>query len=146
MIPDSITHFIKEQKVATVCCLDENNTPYCFSCFFSFDKNRAIIYFKSSFSSRHATLLQRNDKIAGTILPDKLNVLAIQGIQFTGKVLPFADALSANASAHYHKKYPFALAMSGDVWTIQLESIKMTDNTKGFGKKLEWNLEPEQAS
>jgi uncharacterized protein YhbP (UPF0306 family) len=37
------------------------------------------------------------------------------------------------------QKIPFALAKPGDVWCIQLEMIKMTDNTQVFGKKLMWN-------
>jgi uncharacterized protein YhbP (UPF0306 family) len=36
------------------------------------------------------------------------------------------------------KKYPFALAIPGDVYTIQPDYIKLTDNTIGFGKKLTW--------
>jgi uncharacterized protein YhbP (UPF0306 family) len=48
---------------------------------------------------------------------------------------------SRDASSHYHKKYPFALAMPGEIWTVQINSIKMTDSKLGFGKKITWNRE-----
>ena len=45
---------------------------------------------------------------------------------------------SKKFDAEYHKKFPFALAMSGDIYAVQLEKIKLTDNGKGFGKKINW--------
>ena len=39
----------------------------------------------------------------------------------------------------YHRKHPIALAIKGEVFTIRLDSIKMTDSTKVFGKKIFWN-------
>jgi uncharacterized protein len=133
-----ISDFIKKQKVASVCCVDEAGLPYCFSCFFAFNEDECLLFFKTNSDTHHAKLLKNNKNIAGTIMPDKLNVLAIQGIQFQGYVLQANESEQKHAGRHYHAKYPFALAMKGDVWTIQLTSIKMTDNTKGFGTKLNW--------
>jgi uncharacterized protein len=134
----SIIDFINEQKVASVCCLDENGLPHCFSCFFAFNSGNGLLYFKSQSSSEHSRMLLKRLDVAGTILPDKLKVIALKGVQFKGTVLDFSDTLCNNASSHYHKKYPFALAKSGEVWTIKLDFIKMTDNTKGFGTKIIW--------
>jgi uncharacterized protein len=134
----SIIEFINEQKVASVCCLDENGLPHCFSCFYAFNSTDGLLYFKSQASSGHSRMLLNKQDTAGTILPDKLKVLALKGIQFKGAVLDFSDPLCANASSNYHKKFPFALAKSGEVWTIRLDCIKMTDNTKGFGTKIIW--------
>lgn len=137
---ERIVDFIEGQKVATVCCVDENKKPYCFSCFYAFDKEKGLIYFKSSAHAYHSQLLFQNPSVAGSIQPDKLNPVAIKGIQFTGSVIDSENVLSFDAAKIYHKKYPFALAMPGDVWTIQPEEIKFTDNTMGFGKKITWNL------
>jgi uncharacterized protein YhbP (UPF0306 family) len=140
-----IIEFIGRQKAASVCCLDEKNNPYCFCIFFVFDEDNQRLYFKSSSSSNHAVYLLMNKRVAGTILPDKLNLLAIRGIQFTG-FISNADPIHPAAAA-YHKKIPLALAMPGDVWAIQLETIKMTDNTIGIGKKILWDRrEVEQVS
>lgn len=134
-----IIKFISQQKTASVCCLDEKNDPYCFSVFFVFDEHKKRLYFKSSSSSNHARFLLMNKRIAGTILPDKLNLLAISGIQFTG-FISTGDSIHFAAST-YHKKIPLALAMPGDVWIIQLDTIKLTDHTIGIGKKIIWNKE-----
>jgi uncharacterized protein len=135
---ETIEKFIDKQRVATVSCIDEDGSPYCFSCFFVFDKAKACLYFKTSPSSHHTFLLEKNELIAGTIQPDKLNPLAIKGIQYKGKVLPLDDIKSRMASAFYHHRYPFALAMPGEVRIIEMSVIKMTDNSAGFGKKITW--------
>jgi uncharacterized protein YhbP (UPF0306 family) len=137
----TIIEFIKKQTVASICCLDAEDRPYCFSVFFSFDPAEGLLYFKSSGSSSHAGFLLKNRVIAGTIMPDKLNLPVVRGIQFTGIVLDYSDPLSHAASVAYHKRFPFALAMPGEVSTLQLGFIKMTDNTKGFGKKILWERE-----
>lgn len=135
----SIINFISDQKVATVCCIDANGFPQCFNCFYAFNSNDGLLHFKSSPSSDHSRLLLQKPQVAGSILPGKLNVLALKGVQFKGIVINASNALCQNAIADYHKKFPYALAKSGEVWTIQLESIKMTDNSKGFGTKILWN-------
>jgi hypothetical protein len=137
----SILDFIKGQKVATVCCLDEKGFPYSFNCFYAFDSKEGLLHFKSSPSSDHSRFLSQKPQVAGTILPGRLNYLALKGIQFTGIVLDPADVLCQKAGNDYHKRFPFALAKSGEICTVQLESIKMTDNTKGFGTKIIWKRE-----
>ena len=76
--------------------------------------------------------------VAGTVLPDKLNVLALKGVQWEGIVLPPDHASANNSSRYYYKKYPLALLMPGEIYTIELKGIKMTDGAKGFGKKITW--------
>jgi uncharacterized protein YhbP (UPF0306 family) len=66
--------------------------------------------------------------------------LAIKGIQFTGTLMDQANELCADAASLYHKRFPFALTMPGEIWTVRLEVIKMTDNTLSFGKKIHWSL------
>lgn len=137
---ERIVDFIKHQKVASVCCVDEENNPYCFSCFYAFDEERQLLYFKSGSGSHHVQLLLNNPVVAGTIQQDKLNSLAIKGIQFTGRILDPRTDICSGAESFYHKKFPFAIAMPGEIWTLQPETIKMTDNTLSFGKKLHWQL------
>lgn len=132
---------MEKQKVATICCLDDEGKPYCFSCFYAYDPDKKLLYFKSSHNSNHASYLELSPNVAGTIQQDKLNVLAIQGIQFTGLVYEADEEASSVAKHIYHKKYPFALAMAGEIWIIEPKQIKMTDNSLGFGKKLLWERE-----
>jgi uncharacterized protein YhbP (UPF0306 family) len=139
-----IVDFIKKQTVASICCLDQDNAPYCFSCFYAFDEVNALLYFKSSSSSKHSAYLMQDQKVAGTINPDKLNKLAIKGIQFSGIMLTPGQVTHANQL--YHMRFPFALAMAGDLWAVCINEIKMTDSTMGFGKKINWKRSEEAAN
>jgi uncharacterized protein YhbP (UPF0306 family) len=136
---DKITEFISRQTCGNLACVDEQGNAWCFSFFYAFDAEAGLLYYKSSTDTRHSIIIHTNPKVSGTILPDKLNFLAIKGIQFEGVVLQEDDPMAANASSHYHKKHPVALAMAGQVWTIRLDHLKFTDNSLGIGKKLNWN-------
>ena len=135
----SIVKFIKSQTCATICCINENNDPYCFSCFYAFDIAQGLLYFKSSFDTEHIKILQQNPIVAGAILPDKFQRLIVQGIQFYGKLMAQNDDKIKISKSQYYKRFPFALAIPGEVWIIEIENIKMTDSTKGFGHKTTWN-------
>ncbi|WP_129022299.1 PNPOx family protein [Edaphocola flava] len=137
---EDIAQFMAQQTCANVCCIDEQQMPYCFTCFFVYDAAKHCLYFKSSSDTHHAQLLQKNGVCAGTILPDQLNTLMIQGIQFEGTVQKntLFDVLPA---MQYHTAYPIAMAVPGDMWTITLLKIKFTDNAKGFGNKQHWERE-----
>lgn len=136
-----IARFISKQTCATVCCTDLKGNPWCFSCFYAFDKEKALLSFKSSPNSRHSSFLEEYPTVAGTIQPDQLNVLQVQGIQFRGVVLSESDPLCKSASGLFYKKNPLALAVPGKVWTIRIDHIKMTDNSMGFGSKTLWSRE-----
>jgi uncharacterized protein len=136
---DLIIHFIIKQTCANVCCVNiVEKSPYCFSCFYAFNSEEGLLYFKSSQETQHSKIIASNPLVAGTILPDKLNVLHIKGIQFEGVILRDDHSLAKEAFAQYHKHHPMALAMPGHMWTIRITSIKMTDNSLGFGKKITW--------
>ena len=140
---DRIVKFIREQTCASVCCADQHDGPYCFSCVYAFDSEEKFLYYKSSSGTRHSEILLLHPAVAGTILPDKLNMLHIKGIQFEGVVLPAGHPLAQHASALYYKKHPLALTQPGSIWTIQINTIKFTDNSLGFGKKITWDRQKE---
>jgi len=146
LINDSIAQFIEKQKTCSLCCIDESGKPYCFSCFYVFNHQQGLLYFKSSSKSKHSGLLPFHPHIAGTILPDKLNILIIKGIQFEGTILPANHFLTDEATKFYHKKNPAGLAVPGDIWIVKIDNIKMTDNTLGFGKKITWSRSQKHAA
>jgi hypothetical protein len=137
----TMIEFIGTQTCASVCCVDEQGAPYCFSCFYVFSAEKNLLYFKSHADTKHIGVLLKNPVAAGTILPDKLNKLAAKGIQFTGQLLPLKDDRAKEASILYHKRFPIALAIPGKVWTLLLLQVKMTGSSKAFGKKLKWERE-----
>ena len=135
---ENTIRFLQQQTCATICSVDESGKPYCFNCFYAFNSKNGLLYFKSSSDSYHSKMLKLNPWVAGTVLPDKLNILMTKGVQFEGLVLNEQDALSQNAPWFYHKKYPLAVSIKGDICTIQLNRIKMTAGMKGFRKKHVW--------
>ena len=136
---ESIILFLQQQTCATVCCVNAAFKPWCFNCFYVFNTEAGVIYYKSSQGTQHSAVLKSSPEVAGTILPDKLNKLLVKGVQFEGVLLEADHPLAIHAAAHYYKKNPLALAMPGEIWTIQLNHIKMTDSSKGFGKKITWD-------
>ena len=138
---ETIISFLQQQTCTTICCINEQGNPYCFNCYYAFNSEEGMLYFKSSVDSRHSVLLKKNPCVAGTILPDKLNILLVKGVQFEGFFLGTQHPLMGKVSGFYYKKHPIALAMPGEIHTIQINHIKMTDSTKGFGKKINWDRE-----
>lgn len=136
-IPAEIIKYIEKQTCATIACLNNNCAPHCFNCFYAFDASNGILCYKSSAATNHTQLLQKNKAVAGTILPDRLKTMMVQGVQFSGCVIE-ADELANKVSRKYHLRFPFALTMPGEIWYIQLQTIKMTDSSKVFAKKIHW--------
>ena len=140
-----IIDFLKKQTAACIICINEINQPYSFSCFFAFNSTDKLLYLKSSESSYHSRMILQNPKVSGAIMPDKLNKLAIKGIQFIGEVLAFNDPLCKEASKNYYQTFPFAVAIPGIFWTIRLDQLKMTNNIMGIFEKLSWRREEKES-
>ena len=135
---ETIIRFLQEQTCATICCINERGEPYCFSCFYAFNREEGLLCFKSSADSHHSVLMKKNPCVAGTVLPDKLNTLLVKGLQFEAIVLDQQNPILKKALVSYIKRHPMALAIPGEVWALRINSIKMTDSTKIFGKKIVW--------
>ncbi|RXF71717.1 hypothetical protein [Arcticibacter tournemirensis] len=132
-----IVAFIQSQSVLTI-ATSANNMPYCATCFYAYSENANALVFKSSAETTHIAQGIENRHVAGSVLPDKLVTGKVKGIQFSG-ILDRVDAAHQDdLQKVYYKKYPFALAMGGELWVIKLSWIKFTDNTLGFGTKVIW--------
>lgn len=129
--------FIKEQRNLTL-CTSVNNIPSCANCFYAYMSEGDFLVFKSNKKTKHIANALINYNIAGTIIPDISKIGNIKGIQFTGMlIVPTGDLLD-KAKKTYYARHPFALPMAGEIWMTELISVKMTDNTLGFGNKLIW--------
>ena len=118
-----------------------NNIPSSATCFYAFNEDLNYLVIKSGETTKHISNALINNNVAGTILPKIVKLSEIKGIQFSGTFInPIGDVLG-QLKKTYYKTYPFALVMEGKIWGIELPSIKMTDNTFGFGKKIVWNKE-----
>ncbi len=141
-IPVEVVSFLKAQTCANICCMDENNMPYCFTCFFVFDEVKQCLYFKSQMNTHHAKLIENNGHSAGTVLEDNLDKIMVKGVQFQA-LIKRNSIFDVAASIMYHAHYPMAAAVPGDMWTVHLKNIKFTDNSRGFGHKTLWQANEE---
>jgi len=131
--------FLQEAKVLTYCTVVDDQ-PHCAPCYFSFleENGQYYLLFKSSEETQHIQEALINPKVAGSVLPNrKMEVSSNQGVQFRGKFILEEEERTKLKKA-YHAKFPYARAVPGEVWAIELIETKMTDNTLGFGKKLKW--------
>ena len=134
---DKIEHFIAENKVFTM-ATSSNGDPHCASCFYAYDKVNKTLIFSSDDHTKHITDAIANTNVAGTINTEVTAIVKIQGIQFTGEFINPTKEEAKGLYSIYYNKFPFARAKPAPIWGVQLNWIKMTDNTLGFGNKLEW--------
>lgn len=132
-----IAAFINECKVATLCCVQDEQ-PYCFNCYYTFIEEEGLLVYKSSFGTKHETILENNTQVAGTIIPEQIDLATLKGIQFEGVLLKENMSLALKASSAYYLRFPFAMAVPGKIYCIELQKIKLTDNGRGFGYKQHW--------
>ncbi len=137
---EKIQSFLDGQKNLSFCTAVDN-APHCANCFYTYLSEGDFLIFKSDKNTKHIVNALSNNKVAGTILPDVDQIGTLRGIQFIGKFTVLEDELLVLAKKKYYSKYPFALAMGGELWAIQLQHVKMTDNTLGFGKKRIWEYQ-----
>ncbi len=81
-IDESILKFLNSQSFATICYTD-GESPFCFNCYYAINEERGLLYFKTSSSARHTTILLQHRKVSGTVLPDKVDRIMTKGVQFT---------------------------------------------------------------
>ena len=111
------------------------------TCFYTFDPAEMSLLLMTEKDSRHGKLMQQNPQIAGTVSAQTKVVSQIQGIQFTGYIMPLYACDADEARAVYCQRFPIALAAKAPIWKILLQEVKMVNNRLGFGTKLYWQRE-----
>ncbi len=138
-----IVEFINEHHILTL-AVSRDNIPWCATCFYAYLGQQNQFVFTSDPETRHIRDFVNGSqpRVAGTIALDTRIVGKIRGIQFTGLIrIPDEQELKTAKSA-YLKKFPIARLMPTlNLWCLEPDHIKMTDNRLGFGKKLTWTGE-----
>ncbi len=137
----NIIDFINQNQVATICFVDNQNKPYCINAFYCFAENQATLVFKSSFGTTHDDFVKQGNPTSGTIVQDQNNLAKLKGIQFSGTIVSQEEINKRGLNQLYLKKFPISIAKPGYIWGIELNFIKFTNNTLGFGNKTVWQKE-----
>lgn len=110
---------------------------YCSNAFYAFDREGVALVFNSDKSTRHGGEIVKNNRVAISIVLETKVIGKLQGVQITGR----AVEASAEDRKLYISKFPYAALAELSLWRVEIDFIKLTDNTLGFGKKLIWNRE-----
>lgn len=133
---EKIGKFISKHHLLSLATFGES--LWCCSAFYAFYPDTGVFIIASDEQTTHIQNAKMNTRVAGTIAQETKVVGKIQGVQFSGEIHPVVDE---REKALYLKRFPYAVTMNPTLWKIELDRVKMTDNTLGFGKKLIWNRE-----
>ncbi len=133
-IPEAIVRFIRKHHVLTLATQGDEGL-WCANCFYAYDPKRGELLFTSGPETRHGSEMARNPHVAASIVLETRIVGRIQGLQISGTVRE-ADPKGRTI---YLKRFPYAAVAELHLWALEPHTLKLTDNTLGFGKKLIWN-------
>lgn len=131
---DKIADFIANHHVLSLATTSNEELSVC-SLFYAYIKEKKSFIVASSDDTTHIQHIKKNNTIAGNILLETKTIGKIQGLQFRGTFLEISDR---ELSQHYFQQFPYAKVMNPKLWKIEVNYMKMTDNTLGFGKKIIW--------
>ena len=133
----AIMDFLHQNYVLSL-SVCENNRSWSVNCFYAFEEQSKSLIFISHGNTDHYRMLTQNPYVSGTIAAQTQNVTHIQGVQYTGKaVTPVGDSIK-QCNSIYYQRFPFAKFVMAKLWKLEINYLKYTDNTLGFGKKLIW--------
>ncbi len=156
-----IIKFLKKHHVLTL-ATSRDNIPWASHCFYAFMEDEKALVFTTDNDTRHGQEMQDNQVVSGGIVLETKVVGMIRGVQLTGTVSKTQDGRrktqdntqhatrntslplrrqGQQARRAYLSRFPYAILMKTNLWVLDIESIKFTDNRLGFGKKLRWERE-----
>jgi len=127
----TIESFIGDHHLLSLATMGEE--LWCTSLFYAYDSDNIAFIVATDPKTLHGSHIRLNASVAGTVALETSMVGKIQGIQFSGIMRHYQEGEEL-----YFKAFPFARVMNPTLWKIRLDTIKMTDNRLGFGKKLMW--------
>jgi len=133
-IDKKIEKFITSHHVLTLATSTTDGHPYCCNIFYAYNKQEGAFIFTSDDHTHHAQMMSNNPRVAASIVLETRIVGKVQGLQITGEVKRATDG----DKALYIKRFPYAAVADLQLWRMEADFMKLTDNTLGFGKKLIW--------
>lgn len=134
-----IEKFLRRHHLLSLAVQDTSGI-WCANLFYVY--NDCELIFFSSPATRHIKSAQANSHVACTIATSNKIVAKLRGVQIEGILKPAPKAVYRPI---FLKKFPAAAFWDEELWVVEITTVKYTDNTLGFGKKLYWdrNSSPE---
>ncbi len=130
----------------TLATIGSDGEPHAAPVYFASDAELNF-YFFSDVNSQHAQDILHNPRAAAAVYPACFDWRDIRGVQMRGLVERVSNKAEWERAWHlYQLKFPFVSALKAVVARNQLYSfspswIRLLDNRRGLGFKLEWHLE-----
>jgi len=156
-----IARFLRRHHVLTLSSVSDTGS-WTAHVFYAYMPDHNALVFTTDPETRHGREMLANPVVSGGIVLETKVVGRIRGVQLTGKTKrsersddPGTPGLETrdqrpetrhSSLITYLKRFPYAIATKLDLWVLDLEYVKMTDNRLGFGKKLEWRKETKDIS
>ena len=133
-IDKRILDFIAEHHVMTVACASPGGGLWCANAFYVFDDEEGEFIITSEAGTRHARMFVENPAVTGSVVLETEEVGKIRGLQFSGTVSRCDGGLFDRCRLRYLKRFPYAVLKGGEVWRIQIDEMKYTDNRLEIGR------------
>lgn len=138
--PDRITQFIRKHHVLTLATSSDDGL-WCSNLFYAYLREENALVFTSDDHTRHVREMAVNPRVAASVVLETRTVGKVQGLQITGTVE--RDPGDVEARTAYLRRFPYAAVAELRLWILRPDSMKLTDNTLGFGKKIAWSASPQ---
>lgn len=109
-----------------------DSQPWCCHVFYAYDAANNILLFTSGDHTRHISEALTNPQVGVSIVLESKVVARLQGVQITGVVSRAED------DSLFVKRFPFIKLAPKTIWQVEITTAKFTDNTLGFGTKLNY--------
>lgn len=108
------------------------------NCFYLFDPAQKWLVITTEDRTLHAQIMQQNPQVSGTIAYSTLNIAAIEGVQFLGRIAKISADLTPCYQQKFFEKFQSARVFQTPMWAIELDLVKYTANQPQFGTKQIW--------
>lgn len=130
-----IGDFIAAHHVMTLATVKESK-PWCANLFYAFDRQGMRLIFSSAQDTRHIEEGLDVPEVACSIVVESRFIGRLRGAQIEGRLSEVSGEDGERCRAMYLRRFPYAALRLERVWTIDIRTVKYTDNRLGFGRKL----------
>lgn len=136
-IDASILEFIDDHHVMTLAtCRD--GQPWVASCFYAYDAKENVFLITTDKETKHGSEALDNKHVAVNIVLETEKIGMIRGLQVSAEIECIKASIFSKYKRIYLKRFPYAVLKQSDLWIVNPQLMKLTDNRLGFGKKLIW--------
>lgn len=139
-----VTELLAQEQLSLATCGD-GGEPHCATLYFAAGSDLRL-YFFSHAESQHACDLAMDPRAAVSISAVAQAWQDIHGLQLRGEARPVAGGAEAkHAWDLYRAKFPFVAELEAEVrrntlYVFSPRWMRLVDNRRGFGYKMEWTL------